>query len=99
MTAFMILDDDAEALARYRQDAAPVLLTGTVRLLAPRGATSRLPEDPGAGTHAVVLQFASPAEARRACSSQECSTLLQRRLRATGPRLAVIVPGQPVEPA
>ena len=96
MSALLILNydvHDAEALERYRTAAAPVLVgDGAGRLVVSTDQTVLLAESRGAGTHTVVLAFASVAAAVEVYESEAYRPCLVDRLRAVTPRFAVVVP-------
>ena len=96
MAALLILNYDVvseEALAAYRQAAAPVLLgPGRATLVASARDVEYLPEGSAQGTHTVVLRFPDLETARRTYASEAYRSHLEARLRATTPRFAMLVP-------
>jgi uncharacterized protein (DUF1330 family) len=98
MPALLVLNydvTDPEALAAYRKAATPVLLgPGRGELVASTATTESLPEGEALGTHTVVLRFPDAATARRVYESEDYRPHLEARLRATRPRLAMIIPEQ-----
>ena len=96
MAALLILNydvHDAKALGRYRTAAAPVLVgAGAGELMVSSDQTVGLAESPAAGSHTVVLRFASVESAHEVYESEAYRPLLADRLRAVSPRFAAVVP-------
>ena len=82
--------DDA-ALSRYRAQASHVILGATGRVLVSTMGTTHLPEAPARGSRTVVIRYASREEAERCYTSAAYQVLLQDRLAATTPHVALIV--------
>lgn len=96
MPALLILNydvHDAAALERYRTAAAPILVGERGgELMVSTDQTVALAESRAAGTHTVVLRFASVETATEIYESEAYRPLLADRLRAVSPRFAAVVP-------
>ena len=96
MGALLILNYDVrdeDALLAYREVAGPMLTGGgRAERLATTVETVDLGEGGPVGTHTVVLRFPSVAAAREAYDSQEYQAVIGDRIRATTPRVSMIVP-------
>lgn len=96
MPALLILNYDVHdeaALMAYRQVAGP-MLTGPSKgeRVATTADTVDLGEGGPAGTHTVVLRFASVEAARQAYDAAEYQAVIGDRIAATTPRVSMIVP-------
>jgi uncharacterized protein (DUF1330 family) len=96
MGALLILNYDVrdeDALMAYRQVAGPMLTgPGKGERVATTAETIDLGEAQPAGTHTVVLRFASVEAAQQAYSSAEYQAVIGDRVAATTPRVSMIVP-------
>lgn len=87
---------DPDRLARYRDAAAPALLgEGGGVLVTSTAETEHLVEAQSRGSHTVVLRFDDADHARRVYESEAYQQVVDERLAATTPRIAMIVPGVP----
>ena len=95
MPALLIVNydvTDRDALAGYRDAAAPLLVgPGLSEAVAVSSETIDLREGTSAGTDTVVLKFDSVEAARRAFSSDAYQAIINQRLDATEPKIAFIV--------
>ncbi|SDG04748.1 Uncharacterized conserved protein, DUF1330 family [Blastococcus aurantiacus] len=99
MAAYLILTydvTDQDRLLRYRNAATPALLgPDGGELVVSTSQTLHLPEAPSSGTHTVILRFDDADHARRVYESGSYQAVIEERLAATTPRIAMIVPGVP----
>jgi len=99
MAAFLVLTydvTDPQLLLAYREAATPILLGPSGgKLVASTDQTVHLPEATSSGTHTVIVQFESVERARAVYESAEYQALVEQRLAATLPTIAMIVPAAP----
>jgi len=96
MAAFLVFTYDVtdnDRLLRYREAATQSLLgPGGGELVASTSKTVHLAEATSEGTHTVILRFQDAEHAHRVYTSEGYRAILNERLAATTPRIAMIVP-------
>lgn len=82
-----------ELLEEYRSAAGPILVgEGKADVVAISDQTVDLAEGAAAGADTVVLRFSSIEAAQAVWQSDEYQAIIRKRLDATAPKIALIVP-------
>jgi len=82
-----------ELLDEYRSVAGPILIgEGNATRVALSDQTVDLSEGTAAGSDTVVLRFPSVEAAQAVWQSDEYQAIIKKRLDATAPKIALIVP-------